>query len=74
MKRLTAVILLAVVILTAAFAEDFGKPLDRYTVSSEFGYRKNPMGGLEGDMRLHKGVDLVGPYNAPIKAVKQVLL
>ena len=43
MKRLTAVIILAVVILTSAFAEDFGKPLDRYTVSSEFGYRKNPM-------------------------------
>ncbi len=69
MKQVTAVILLIVVILPL-YAEDFGKPLDRYTISSEFGYRKNPMGGLEGDMRLHKGVDLVGPYNSPVKAVK----
>lgn len=69
MKRVTAVILLIVVILPL-WAEEFGKPLDSYVISSEFGYRQNPMGGLEGHMRLHKGVDLVGPYNSPIKAVK----
>ncbi len=69
MKRVTAVMILIVVILPL-WAEDFGKPMERYAISSEFGYRKNPMGGLEGDMRLHKGVDLVGPYNSPIKAVK----
>ena len=69
MKRLAAVFLMIVVIIPV-WAEEFGKPLDRYKISSEFGYRKNPMGGLEGDMRLHKGIDLVGPYNAPVKAVK----
>ena len=69
MKRLAAVFLMIVVIIPI-WADDFGKPLDKYIISSEFGYRKNPMGGLEGDMRLHKGVDLVGPYNSPIKAVK----
>ena len=69
MKRLAAVFLMIVVIIPV-WAEEFGKPLDRYRISSEFGYRKNPMGGVEGDMRLHKGVDLVGPYNSPVKAVK----
>jgi murein DD-endopeptidase MepM/ murein hydrolase activator NlpD len=69
MKRVVAVIILIVVILPL-WAEDFGSPLDSYTISSDFGYRQNPMGGLEGNVRLHKGVDLVGPYNSVIKAVK----
>jgi len=42
-------------------------PLDGAVVSSGCGYRLDPMGGsTEG---LHKGVDLVGPVGAPVRAV-----
>lgn len=43
-------------------------PISRSVVTSDFGYRKNPMGGslYEG---LHKGVDLVGKEGSKIKSV-----
>ena len=42
-------------------------PLEAAVVSSGCGHRLDPMGGsTEG---LHKGVDLVGPIGAPVRAV-----
>ncbi len=69
MKRVAAVLFMIAVCLPLR-AEDFISPLDNYIISSDFGYRKPVMGGLEGQMRLHKGVDLVGPNNAPVKAAQ----
>jgi murein DD-endopeptidase MepM/ murein hydrolase activator NlpD len=48
-------------------APPYEKPLARAVVSSGCGYRMDPMGG--GTEGLHKGVDLVGPVGAPVKAV-----
>jgi len=42
-------------------------PLATAAVSSGTGYRMDPMGG--GTEGLHKGVDLVGPVGAPVRAV-----
>jgi len=42
------------------------EPLQRAQISSGCGYRMDPMGG--GTEGLHKGVDLVGPVGAPIRA------
>jgi len=42
------------------------EPLEKAQISSGCGYRMDPMGG--GTEGLHKGVDLVGPIGAPIKA------
>jgi len=42
------------------------EPLEAAQISSGCGYRMDPMGG--GTEGLHKGVDLVGPVGAPIKA------
>lgn len=48
---------------------DFVSPMKKYIVSSKFGFRKNPMGGIV-DFDMHKGVDLVGPKNSEVYAVK----
>lgn len=42
-------------------------PMDYNRVSSGTGFRKDPMGG--GTEGLHKGVDLVGPRGAAVRAV-----
>ena len=47
----------------------FQSPLSTYTVSSEVGYRPNPMGG--GEDALHRGIDMVGPYHSPILAAEK---
>jgi len=43
------------------------QPLDQAWISSGVGYRLDPMGG--GTEALHRGVDLVGPIGAPVKAI-----
>ena len=48
--------------------EPWFHPLQAGVVSSRTGYRVNPMGGT--DERLHKGIDLVAPMGAPVRAVK----
>jgi murein DD-endopeptidase MepM/ murein hydrolase activator NlpD len=53
---------------------DFVPPIEDYNsnmVSSKFGFRESPMGGIEGKFNMHKGVDLVGKKNAKIYAVKE---
>lgn len=44
-------------------------PIDRgsFTVSSEFGLRKNP---FSGDMKNHNGIDLAAPEGTPVYAIK----
>lgn len=60
---------LALLTLSGAFvsSQSIGAPMDEYTVTSRFGHRQDPMGGE--DFNFHKGVDIVGPSNAPIKSV-----
>lgn len=54
-----------------AIPTDFGSPMDSYVVSSKFGFRKNPIEGEpDRDFNMHKGLDLVGPKDASIYAVK----
>ena len=54
-----------------AIPTDFGKPMAEYSVSSKFGFRKNPIAGEpDKDFNMHKGIDLVGPKNAEVFAVK----
>lgn len=43
-------------------------PVEPAAISSAVGYRTDPMGG--GTESLHKGVDLVGPPGAPVRAVR----
>jgi len=50
------------------FLKTFSSPMEKYSISSKFGFRKHPMGGEEFDM--HKGVDMVGPANSPIFAAQ----
>lgn len=50
------------------FSQDFVLPMVEFGISSECGYRNNPMGGIEYPA-LHKGVDLVGPKGAKIYAI-----
>ncbi len=66
MKR---TILIAFTLLSALkiWALDFLPPMDEYWISSGTGYRNDPMGGKEGS-QLHKGVDMVGPHHAPVRA------
>ncbi|MEW6498088.1 MAG: peptidoglycan DD-metalloendopeptidase family protein, partial [Cyanobacteriota bacterium] len=45
----------------------FYKPLSAYTVTSEFGWRTNP---ISGQQRLHGGIDLAAPKGTPVKAAK----
>ena len=46
--------------------QPYYQPVDQVRISSGTGYRMDPMGG--GTEGLHKGVDLVGPIGAPVKA------
>lgn len=56
---------------STAIPTDFGRPMESYVVSSKFGFRKNPIEGEpDKDFNMHKGLDLVGPKDEPILAVK----
>lgn len=46
----------------------FVHPIKSRWISSEMGYRKDPMGGV-GDERLHKGIDIVDALGTPVVAV-----
>jgi len=50
---------------------DFCEPMKDYFISSKFGFRQSPMGGVEGEFNMHKGLDLVGKKNSPVYAVKE---
>jgi murein DD-endopeptidase MepM/ murein hydrolase activator NlpD len=58
---------LFVLLALSAWSIELKAPLDSYWISSASGYRNDPMGGKE-EMQLHKGLDLVGPHRAPVKA------
>ena len=47
-------------------AGDFVQPLASYTVSSEYGWRTDPITGKKGD--FHKGIDLAAGEGQPIYA------
>lgn len=49
--------------------DSFTPPMEKFRISSKFGFRTHPLGGEEFD--LHKGVDLVGPKNSKILATKE---
>ena len=55
------------IIAALSWSMELQPPLDSYWISSGAGYRNDPMGGKE-ESRLHKGLDLVGPHLAPVKA------
>lgn len=42
-------------------------PLDKYWLSSDYGYRKNPFGG---EQQFHKGIDMAAPEGTPVYACK----
>ena len=63
MKRFILIIFL--LLPTLLFGWDFKMPMKEFGVSSECGYRTDPLGGIDHP-HLHKGVDLVGPHHAPI--------
>lgn len=56
----------ALALLAAVAAWGLDPPLARYAVTSETGYRKNPLGG--GLDSLHRGVDLFGPLGCDVLA------
>lgn len=45
-------------------------PLDQLWISSGTGYRMDPMGGIDAEEKLHKGLDLVGKIGDPVYAWK----
>ena len=67
MKTIIAIILLATLEALTANALDLGSPLEEYTVSSGFGFRRDPMGGAFE--RMHSGVDLTAPPGARVMAM-----
>jgi len=46
----------------------YHQPLDQLWVSSGTGYRMDPMGGIDAEEKLHKGVDLVAVIGTPVRA------
>jgi murein DD-endopeptidase MepM/ murein hydrolase activator NlpD len=63
-----AILVLVVLLLAVAacFAQALAPPMETYALTSDTGYRVNPMGG--GGEALHRGVDLVGPSGCAILA------
>ena len=51
----------------SAWSMELKPPMDSFWISSGAGYRNDPMGGKE-EIQLHKGMDLVGPHRAQVKA------
>ena len=66
MKRAYMAFFLALVAFSG-WSLELLPPMDSYWISSGSGYRNDPMGGKE-EFQLHKGIDLVGPHHAPVKA------
>jgi murein DD-endopeptidase MepM/ murein hydrolase activator NlpD len=66
MKRIYIVGFL-LVIAALSWSLELQPPMDSYWISSGAGYRDDPMGGKE-ESQLHKGLDLVGPHRALVKA------
>jgi len=73
MKRFYIVLLLLLIVLMSGWSVDLVAPLDRYRISSGTGYRNDPMGGA-GESQLHKGIDIVGPHHAPVKAAAEGII
>jgi murein DD-endopeptidase MepM/ murein hydrolase activator NlpD len=66
MKRIYLTVLL-LAIAAVSWSLELRAPMDDYWISSGSGYRNDPMGGKE-ESQLHRGLDLVGPHRAPVKA------
>ncbi|MHA1302171.1 MAG: M23 family metallopeptidase [Candidatus Heimdallarchaeaceae archaeon] len=66
MKKFIIILFLTISVL--CFGLDFNLPMKEFIISSECGYRTNPLGGMEYP-HLHKGIDLVGPHNAKVFSV-----
>jgi murein DD-endopeptidase MepM/ murein hydrolase activator NlpD len=66
MKRIYITIFL-LILAVAGWSLELLPPMDSYWISSGSGYRRRPMGGKD-ESQLHKGIDIVGPHHAPIKA------
>ena len=47
----------------------YHQPLDQLWVSSGTGYRMNPLGGMDAEEKLHKGIDYAAAVGTPVKAV-----
>lgn len=68
MKRFILIVVLLLAIVIWARAEEYTMPMKEFGISSDCGYRTNPLGGIEYPS-LHKGIDLVGPHHAPVFAI-----
>lgn len=62
MKPITILLLL----LTSTMGFPLQPPMKDFFITSEVGYRTDPMGG--GDVALHRGLDMVGYYHCPVLA------
>lgn len=61
---LALVLIIGIVVPLAALQP----PMVKFVISSELGYRTNPMGG--GQQSFHRGLDMVGPHGAKILAAE----
>ena len=52
----------------AALPPAWCQPLEQLWVSSGVGYRMDPMGGIDAEEKLHKGVDYAAAVGTPVKA------
>ena len=52
----------------AALPPPYHQPLEQLWVSSGVGYRMDPMGGIDAEEKLHKGVDYAAAVGTPVKA------
>ncbi|WP_028975200.1 M23 family metallopeptidase [Spirochaeta cellobiosiphila] len=70
LKRISVTaVLFTIFTILSVQAQEASFPLDKFVISSNFGYREPVMGGRGEGLKLHRGIDIVGPPNAPIKAV-----
>ena len=53
----------------AALPLPYRQPLDQLWVSSGVGYRMDPLGGMDAEEKLHKGVDYAAAIGTPVRAV-----
>ena len=53
----------------AALPPPYRQPLDQLWVSSGVGYRMDPLGGMDAEEKLHKGVDYAAAIGTPVRAV-----
>ena len=52
----------------AALPPPYHQPLDQLWVSSGTGYRTDPLGGIDAEEKLHKGVDYAAAIGTPVRA------